>query len=118
MAGVYRDRAAAASRAEGRSEDDGDEEERGQDPAGGVVGLAFTALHLLNGVFLGERFELPVVSRVEHAAQDWALTRLRGPRAPSGRVVIVAIDERSVEAEGRWPWSRAKLARLVDRLAA
>ncbi len=81
------------------------------------VGLAFTALHFLNGVFLGRELELPVVARVEHAAQDWALTRLRGPRTPSGRVVIVAIDERSVEAEGRWPWSRAKLARLVDRLA-
>ncbi len=81
------------------------------------VGLAFTALHFLNGVFLGRELELPVVARVEHAAQDWALTHLRGPRTPSGRVVIVAIDERSVEAEGRWPWSRAKLARLVDRLA-
>jgi adenylate cyclase len=81
------------------------------------VGVGFTALHFLNGVFLGEGFGLPVVARVEHAAQDFALTRLRGPRAPSGRVVIVAIDERSVRVEGPWPWSRAKLARLVDRLA-
>jgi adenylate cyclase len=31
-------------------------------------------------------------------------------------VVIVAVDERSVEAEGRWPWSRAKMAHLLDRL--
>jgi CHASE2 domain-containing sensor protein len=83
-----------------------------------AVGLAFTALHFLNGVFLGHGFELPVVARVEHAAQDYALTRLRGPRPTSGRVVIVGIDERSVEAEGLWPWSRAKMARLVDRLAA
>jgi hypothetical protein len=49
------------------------------------VGLAFTALHLLNGVLPGEACELPVVARLEHAAQDYALTRLRGPRAPSGR---------------------------------
>ncbi len=82
-----------------------------------AAGLLFTLLHFLNGVFLGHGFELPVVSRIEHAAQDWALTRLRGPRPPSGRVVIVAIDERSVQAEGLWPWSRAKMARLVDRLA-
>jgi adenylate cyclase len=81
------------------------------------VGLAFTGLHFLNGVFLGDRFELPVVARVEHAAQDYALTKLRGPRAPSGRVVVVAIDEHSVRVEGLWPWSRAKMARLVDRLA-
>jgi adenylate cyclase len=32
-------------------------------------------------------------------------------------VVIVAIDERSVQAEGKWPWSRAKVALLVDQLA-
>jgi adenylate cyclase len=80
-------------------------------------GLLFTGLHFLNGVFLGKGFELPIVARIEHAAQDYALTALRGPRAPSGKVVIVAIDERSVREEGLWPWSRAKMARLVDRLA-
>jgi adenylate cyclase len=69
-------------------------------------------------VFLGRGFELPVVSRIENATQDYALTHLRGARPPSGRVVIVGIDEKSVQAEGLWPWSRAKMARLVDRLAA
>ncbi len=82
-----------------------------------AVGLVFTGLHFLNGAFLGRGFELPIVSRIEHAAQDHALTRLRGPRPPSGRVVVVAVDERSVRAEGRWPWSRSRMARLVDRLA-
>jgi adenylate cyclase len=81
------------------------------------LGLAFAVLSFLNGVYLGKGFEIPVVSRVEQAAQDALLTRWRGPRKPSGRVVVVAIDERSVAAEGRWPWSRAKLAALVDRLA-
>jgi adenylate cyclase len=79
------------------------------------VGLIFPLLHLLSVVW---DFELPVLSRVEHAAQDYALTRLRGPRPTSGRVVIVGIDHRSIEAEGRWPWSRGKMARLVDQLAA
>ena len=82
------------------------------------AGLVFTGLHFTNYVFLGRGFELPVVARIEHAAQDYALTRLRGPRSPSGRVVIVGIDEKSVQEEGLWPWSRAKMARLVDRLAA
>ena len=81
------------------------------------VGLAFALLHLLDAASAGTGGELPVVSRVEHAAQDYALVRLRGPRPPSGRVVIVAIDEKSVEAEGLWPWSRARMARLVDALA-
>jgi adenylate cyclase len=82
------------------------------------VGVVFAGLHFANGVLLGTGLELPVVARIEHAAQDYALTRLRGPRPPSGRVVIVGIDEKSVREEGLWPWSRAKMARLVDRLAA
>ena len=81
------------------------------------VGLVFTGLHFANYVFLARGFELPVISRIENAAQDYTLTRLRGPRSPSGRVVIVGIDEKSVQEEGLWPWSRAKMARLVDRLA-
>jgi adenylate cyclase len=82
------------------------------------VGAAFTALHLANVVSGARDAEVPVVGRLESAVQDWALTRLRGPRPPSGDVVIVAVDEKSVEAEGKWPWSRAKIALLVDRLAA
>ncbi|MEM7299658.1 MAG: adenylate/guanylate cyclase domain-containing protein [Pseudomonadota bacterium] len=29
-------------------------------------------------------------------------------------IVIIDIDEASLEAEGQWPWSRAKIARLID----
>ena len=32
------------------------------------------------------------------------------------RVVIVDIDERSLAAQGRWPWPRATVARLVERI--
>ncbi len=32
------------------------------------------------------------------------------------KVVIVDIDERSLTEHGRWPWSRAKVALLVERL--
>ncbi len=42
--------------------------------------------------------------------------RLRGPRVPSGEVVVVAIDSHSVAALGRWPWPRSFHARLIDRL--
>jgi adenylate cyclase len=81
------------------------------------LGLGFAILSFWNGVSLGKGVDLPVVSRVEQAAQDQLLTRWRGPRPTSGRVVIVAIDERSLAAEGRWPWSRARMAQLVERLA-
>jgi adenylate cyclase len=81
------------------------------------VGLVLTLLHALDVLWARKGSQLPVVSRIEHAAQDYAMVSLRGPRAPSGDVVIVAIDERSIEAEGTWPWSRARMAKLVDGLA-
>ncbi|MFO0580636.1 MAG: adenylate/guanylate cyclase domain-containing protein [Anaeromyxobacter sp.] len=77
------------------------------------VGLLFPLLHFVN---LVRGVDLPVISRVEHAAQDYALTRLRGPRPTSGRVVIVAIDNKSVREEGRWPWPREKMAKLVEQM--
>ena len=82
------------------------------------VGLVLTGLHVLDVLWARKGSRLPVVSRIENAVQDYTLTTLRGPRTPSGDVVIVAIDERSIEAEGIWPWSRARMARLVDALAA
>jgi adenylate cyclase len=42
--------------------------------------------------------------------------RLRGARPADDRIVIVAIDEPSLRALGRWPWPRAVLARLVEAL--
>lgn len=42
--------------------------------------------------------------------------RLRGPRTPSDKIIIVAIDERSLKALGRWPLRRIHYARLLDRL--
>ena len=37
---------------------------------------------------------------------------------PLDEIVVVAIDESSLEHMGAWPWSRAVYAQLVDRLAA
>lgn len=37
------------------------------------------------------------------------------PISPDTPIVIVDIDEKSLKEEGRWPWPRWKLARLLDR---
>jgi len=42
---------------------------------------------------------------------------LRGARSPEAPIVVVAVDEKSLEAQGRWPWPRAVQARLVRALA-
>ena len=39
-------------------------------------------------------------------------------RTPSDRVAVIAIDKRSIDNLGRWPWSREVLAETIDRLAA
>lgn len=36
--------------------------------------------------------------------------------APSRNIAIVDIDDRSLKTEGRWPWSRNKVAQLIDEL--
>ncbi|MBL8935696.1 MAG: adenylate/guanylate cyclase domain-containing protein [Archangium sp.] len=43
--------------------------------------------------------------------------RFRGPVAPHPDVVVVAIDEKSVQAWGLWPWSRRHMAEAFERLA-
>ena len=40
----------------------------------------------------------------------------RGERAPGIETVIAAIDEKSVTELGRWPWTRTKIAKLIDTL--
>jgi len=54
--------------------------------------------------------------RLDLAAYDIGLSLWT--RAPSDDIVLVAIDERSIEAIGRWPWRRAVHATLLDRITA
>ncbi len=49
------------------------------------------------------------------AAHD-AFVRQTARPAPSARVAIVAVDERSLDAHGQWPWPRDVIARLVTAL--
>jgi len=41
---------------------------------------------------------------------------LRGPRPANKAITIVAIDEKSLAAVGRWPWSRRVQAQLLDAI--
>ncbi|HWU84047.1 MAG TPA: CHASE2 domain-containing protein, partial [Rhodocyclaceae bacterium] len=59
-------------------------------------------------------YELPLVARLEAITYDSKL-RLTMPNSVDERVVIVDIDEKSLAAEGRWPWGRDKLAALVNK---
>jgi len=58
----------------------------------------------------------PVLDRIELNWLDLRF-RTRGPIAPKPTVVLAAIDEKSVEVEGRWPWPRSRIAALIDALS-
>ena len=77
---------------------------------------AFTvsALITLMSLYLYS-LDLPLFQLLELKAYDFKVS-LRGSRPVSDRVVIVAIDEHSLKQEGRWPWPRTRLAKLVDKL--
>jgi adenylate cyclase len=44
--------------------------------------------------------------------------QIRGKTTPPKEVVIVGIDDRSLEVVGRWPWDRKKQAAVIDSLKA
>src|SRR5438093_1927782 len=58
----------------------------------------------------------PILDLIELKTYDLRFLS-RGSRQPSPAVVMAAIDEKSLDAEGRWPWPRSKIAALVDTLS-
>ena len=59
--------------------------------------------------------EIPALTQLERWAYD-ARVRLFLPRTSDTRVVIVDVDEKSLKAEGYWPWGRDKLALMIHQL--
>ena len=78
-----------------------------------AIGLVLVALAIV--CELGA-FSLSIVESFDRYLYD---TRLRlQPARPNNRVLIVDIDERSLQEQGRWPWSRETLARLTTLIGA
>jgi len=61
------------------------------------------------------RSQPPLIYQLEHMFQN-AHFQWRGPISPGPEVVIAAIDEKSIDELGRWPWPRKNLTRLVEKL--
>ena len=65
---------------------------------------------LVTGLVLGRFTE-----RLDYILYDNALSSAE--RDPPDDIVVVAIDNRSLQAIGRWPWPRRIHAQALDRLA-
>ena len=56
--------------------------------------------------------------RLEYLAYDIRLNLFTNKtESKDERIVIVDIDEQSIRLEGRWPWSRNKIAKLVKNIS-
>jgi adenylate cyclase len=52
---------------------------------------------------------------IDLKSQD-ARFRVRGERSPEAKIGLLTVDDRSIEEIGRWPWSREKIALVIDRM--
>ncbi len=79
---------------------------------GRVAGIVALVAALLVPLLLPTAFDAPRLALFD------CFMRLR-PRVPAGSpVVIVAIDDASLQRVGQWPWPRSVTAALVARLAS
>ena len=73
---------------------------------------------LLGLLFLGHGakfYQIPLLNTLDSFVYD-ARLRLTAKGGVDERIVILDIDEASLTEMGRWPWSRDKMSKLVDRL--
>jgi signal transduction histidine kinase len=73
------------------------------------------AIGVVAGVVVTLLLAFDAADRIEFPVRDAAM-RLRS-RQPATAMAIVAIDEPSIEKLGAWPWTRPRLAEIVDRAA-
>ena len=77
-----------------------------------LLGFAITLFFL--GHVVGW-YTVGFIDQVDNIIYD-ARLRTTAPGRADPQVVILDIDERSLAEVGRWPWSRALMARLVNKL--
>jgi adenylate cyclase len=72
--------------------------------------LCFLALNLWQPRFVEERVESLFTDFRFH------LRNVLKPPAVPDNIIIVEVDEKSLEAHGRWPWTRTLQAKLIDQI--
>ena len=96
-----------------------------------VVGIVLTVIFVLITLNFynvrsqqeSSRLLLPPIKKALFDAVEWfdlknqdRRLNMRGPQKPSENVALLTIDDRSIEEIGRWPWSREKIAFVVEEM--
>ncbi|PCJ89182.1 MAG: adenylate/guanylate cyclase domain-containing protein [Thiotrichaceae bacterium] len=77
-----------------------------------ALSLALTCIFLLQ---VGGIIHIPILTSLENQAYD-ARLKITLPEQVDKQVVIIDIDEKSLDEIGQWPWNRNILATINDRL--
>lgn len=77
-----------------------------------ALSLALTIIFILH---VANIINIPILTNLENHAYD-ARLKLTLPEHVDKQVVIVDIDEKSLDAIGQWPWNRNIMARMNDAL--
>ncbi|VAW52305.1 Adenylate cyclase [hydrothermal vent metagenome] len=77
-----------------------------------ALSLLLTLVFLLH---VGDVFNIPALTNLENQAYDSRL-KLTLPKHVDKQVVIIDIDEKSLNEIGQWPWNRNILAKINDIL--
>src|SRR5690554_6911837 len=84
-----------------------------------LSGLTLVALLLsVELMWLANPAQLKIVTRFNNLLYDARFTVLTPQREAQVPIVIVDLDEASIQQEGRWPWDRKKVAHLITELQA
>ncbi len=77
-----------------------------------IIGTGITVLFSIFSVIRLLPFE-----RLELLIYDMRY-KMQEKLTPPDNIVIVAIDDRSIETMGRWPWDRSKMADIIENISA
>jgi adenylate cyclase len=77
-----------------------------------TLSLALTAVFLLH---VADVVHIPILTSLENQAYDSRL-KITLPEQVDRQVVIIDIDEKSLDEIGQWPWNRNVLAKINDAL--
>lgn len=81
------------------------------------LGVLLTALVVaINVVHLSRPGGLLLVTRLDSLLYDARFMLLPPQRKQLVPIVIIDLDEASIQREGRWPWDRKKVAQLITQL--
>lgn len=85
-----------------------------KNPLLAALGIGLLSALLCAGLY---RARPTLLGEIDHRFGDYRF-ELRGEAPAPSDVVIVAIDAQSIDALGRWPWSRTVISRLLDTIEA